>query len=248
MAAPWLKSYRFTTVLFANPFSTSIGGLFFMWLLVLPVLRCHAQPSGNSTGTRPYLETPYSTLVPYEDERQALTLNPGNSGYYRNLTSLWKVNDTAATEGGALAVAFDIPENWQNRQTFLCFSVLKAPVKVFVNGKAVDTLKQELPAKLNITSFLQRSGNLIELQSLDGNVKEEGFTSLADSAYAFSGANIHVKDIEPFGLADPDVPRACFEYRVKDYKGQPWHLHDLLYYLKVYRHEGKEILSYDTFK
>lgn len=245
MAVPWLKSHRFAAVLFANLLSRCLSGLIFMYLLVFPALQCHAQASGNSAGNRPYLETPYSTLVPFEDEKQALTLNPAISGYYRNLTSLWKVDFTGAT--GAFAVAFDPPESWQNRQTFLCFSVLKTPVRVLVNGKTVETLQKELPAKLNITSFLQTSGNLIELQALGGKAKE-GFTALADSAYAFSGANIHVKDIEPFGLAGPDVPRACFEYKVQDYKGLPWYRDHLIYYLKLYNHEGKVAVSYDTSK
>lgn len=234
--------------------------LAFMFLAQAPF--CFSQAEAPLAMQRSYLELPYSAFVPFQDEEHALTLTADNSTYYLDLSKLWsagknevpKQNAASAGNGtNAIIAVFDLPAAWSNRQTFVCFPVLKATAQLLVNGRAVETLGSGLPAKLNITSFLQSGGNSIEIRALNGK-RIERLTDIADSAYAVSGAIKHVKAIEIEGKADPriggmlsyynprhGIPRAGYTFLLKSYTPDPWSIDDLKYRIQVYDHLGNKV-------
>lgn len=103
---------------------------------------------------------------------------------------------------GCYRTTFEVPEHWQDRQTFLHFEGVKSCAFVWLNGKYVGYDQGGMTsAEFNITPFLQDGENVLAVKVLrwsDGSYLEDQdmwrFSGIYRDVYLFSTPNVHIRD------------------------------------------------------
>ena len=103
---------------------------------------------------------------------------------------------------GSYIKEFEMPENWQNRNTFLHFEAGVAAMYIWVNGQKVGYSEgTKSPAEFNITPFLHAGKNKIAIEAYrwsDGSyLEDQDFWRLSGfdrDIYLYSTSNAHITD------------------------------------------------------
>jgi beta-galactosidase len=78
---------------------------------------------------------------------------------------------------GTYRRTFNVPENWESRETLLHFGSISGCAFIYVNGKKVGMTKaSKLPSEFNITPFLKKGSNQLAVQVFrwhDGSYLED---------------------------------------------------------------------------
>ena len=103
---------------------------------------------------------------------------------------------------GLYRTTFDVPDDWQNRQTFICFAGVESAFYLWINGRFVGYSQgSRLPAEFNLTPFVQFGANSMTVMVIrwsDGSYLEDQdhwwMAGIYRDVYLYSTANVHIFD------------------------------------------------------
>ncbi len=132
---------------------------------------------------------------------------------------------------GCYRRAFNLPEEWNVRQTFLCFDGVDSAFHVWVNGKEVGFSKDSrLPAEFNITSYLRAGENILAVRVYrwsDGTYIENQdmwrLSGIFRDVYLWSAPALHIRDFHVNSGLDSSYRdgRLALSVDVVNYENQP---------------------------
>lgn len=104
---------------------------------------------------------------------------------------------------GCYRRTFTVPEEWQERQIFLCFDGVDSAFDVWINGRNVGFSKDSrVPAEFNITSYLQEGENILAVRVYrwsDGTYLENQdmwrLSGIFRDVYLWSAPQLHIRDV-----------------------------------------------------
>jgi len=145
---------------------------------------------------------------------------------------------------------FQFPDDWQDRQVFLHFDGVKSAFYVWVNGENIGYSEgSATPAEFNITQFLNKDENRIEVKVIrwsDGSYLEDQdawrLSGIYRDVYLFATPNLHVRDIFVHTIFDKNYQNAHLKVKayVENYDENPKENHCIDLYL--FDQNNKEVL------
>lgn len=123
---------------------------------------------------------------------------------------------------GSYRHEFEVPDDWDGRETFLTFDGVKSAFYCWVNGERVGYSQgSRTPAEFNVTSFLKPGKNLVAVEVYrwcDGSyLEDQDFWRLSGifrDVYLTSRAANHIRDFKVTTNLDAQYNDAIFEVAV----------------------------------
>lgn len=159
---------------------------------------------------------------------------------------------------GCYRTTFTVPDDWTEREVFLCFDGVESMYYVWVNGHFVGMAKDSrLPSEFHITPCLQPGGkNVLAVKVLrwsDGSYLEDQdhwwMAGIYRGVYLFSSPKVHIRDFAVRTTFDKKFQDATLQVDVfvedlgKDKKDKkPDTLEDYRIEGMLYDRNGKEVL------
>lgn len=132
---------------------------------------------------------------------------------------------------GSYRTAFDVPENWNNRETILHFESIAGAATVWVNGEKVGYSKVSKTAtEFDITKFLKPGKNLLAVEVFKWSdasyLEDQDFWRLAGierDVYLISRPKVSIEDFFAIGDLDKSYKNGMFsmDVNVRNFSGQP---------------------------
>ncbi|MCP4713114.1 MAG: DUF4981 domain-containing protein [Planctomycetes bacterium] len=127
---------------------------------------------------------------------------------------------------GSYCTTFSIPENWQDRQTFITFDGVDSAFYLWINGQKVGYSQgSRTPAEFNITKFLQPGQNSLAAEVYrycDGSYLEcqdmWRISGIFRDVYLHSTPQVHIQDFFLTSDFDDDLVHAAFIANVDIFK------------------------------
>lgn len=124
---------------------------------------------------------------------------------------------------GAYVKEFDVPDFWQERETFIVFEGVNSCLNLWVNGNFAGFSKgSRMPAEFNISSYLKKGKNRIAVLVLkwcDGTYLEDQdlwrFTGIFRDVYLISRDKEHIRDIFVRQNIDNSFKKAVLDCEIK---------------------------------
>lgn len=117
---------------------------------------------------------------------------------------------------------FNIPKQWQGRQTFVYFGAVKSAFYVWVNGQKVGySQDSKSPAEFDITTFIRPGENQIALEVYswsDGTYLELQdmwrLSGIEREIYIYSTPKVRIKDLHSMATLDMNYQHGQFDLKM----------------------------------
>lgn len=124
---------------------------------------------------------------------------------------------------GAYRLKFNLPEDWQNRQTFLQLGGVKSACYVYINGHNVGYSEDsKSPAEFNLTPYLKAGENVLALEiyrwSTGSYYECQDFwriSGIERDVYLASRPNILIRDLVVNSPLDKQNKNGLLDFQVK---------------------------------
>jgi len=152
---------------------------------------------------------------------------------------------------GFYSCTFQLPAEWQNRQTFLHFDGVRSSFYLWINGKRVGYSEgSATPAEFNITSFLAKGTNNISVKVFrwsDGSYLEDQdawrFSGIYRDVYLFSTPNIHIRDFFAVTELDENYDNCDLKLQAKIKNYDTTSFKNITVNCSLYDAQGKPIIK-----
>lgn len=128
---------------------------------------------------------------------------------------------------GSYRHTFNIPEGWQERETFIHFDGVKSAFYIWINGKKVGYSQGSMtPAEFNITPYLKEGENILAAEVYrwcDGSYLEDqdmwDLSGIYRDVYLFSTPKVHMRDVHIITRLDENCTDADMnvKFTIKNY-------------------------------
>ena len=124
---------------------------------------------------------------------------------------------------GSYRTTFEIPENWEDRHTYINFNGVSSAFYLWINGELVGYDEDAMTSSVfNITSFLKKGTNTIAVQAIQwttGSYLESGdtwtFSGIFRDVYLESRPKVRIRDFYLTSDLDEDYKNAELNAKIK---------------------------------
>ncbi len=128
--------------------------------------------------------------------------------------------DQSQNENGYYRTTFVLPENFSEREIFICFGAVKSAFYLYINGEKVGYSQGSMtPAEFDITSFVNSGENTVAAEVIrysDGTYLEDQdmwfFSGIYREVYIYAEPKIFLRDV--FARSVPDETYTHWQLKI----------------------------------